>query len=89
MSFQRIALHMAVWLAVFIFWLVATRQYHPTLTIAMSATAVLVSASALAVYANSLYLVPVFARRRLWWRYIVSLVATVIVRCFRVCGVVE
>jgi len=64
---------------VFVFWLVATRQYHPTLTIAVLATAVLVSASALAVYANSLFLLSRFARRRLWWRYMASLLAMIIV----------
>ncbi len=79
MSFWRIALHLAVWLGVFIFWLVATRQYHPTLTVAVSATSVLVSASALAVYVNGLFLLPGFARRRLWWQYMASLLATVIV----------
>jgi hypothetical protein len=79
MSFWRIALHAAVWAGVFIFWLVVTRRHHPTLTIAVSATAVLVTSFALAVYANSLFLLPGFARRRLWSRYIVSLLATVAV----------
>ena len=79
MSFWRIALHVAVWSGVFLFWLVVTRQHHPTLTIAVSATAVLVTSFVLAVYANSLFLVPVFARQRLWLRYVVSLLATVAV----------
>lgn len=79
MSFWRIALHVAVWSGVFVFWLVVTRQHHPTLTIAASATAVLVSSFALAVYVNSLFLLPRFARQRLWLRYFVSLLATVAV----------
>jgi hypothetical protein len=79
MSFRRIALHLAVWSGVFLFWLLVTRQHHPTLTIAASATAVLVSSFALAVYANSLFLLPMFAQRRLWLRYVISLVATIAV----------
>ncbi|MGB9180366.1 MAG: hypothetical protein WCB68_14130 [Pyrinomonadaceae bacterium] len=79
MSFRRIALHVAVWSGIFLFWLVVTRQHHPTLTIAASATAVLVLSFALAVYANSLLLVPRFARQRRWLRYVISLLATVAV----------
>jgi hypothetical protein len=79
MFFRRIILHVAVWLGVFTFWLLATRRYHPTLTIAISATAALVSISALAVYINSLFLLPTFARRKRWGQYTVLLVATVIV----------
>ncbi|MGA9998128.1 MAG: hypothetical protein WBP93_22130 [Pyrinomonadaceae bacterium] len=79
MSFRRIALHVAVWSGIFFFWLVVTREHHPTLTIAASATAVLVLSFALAVYANSLLLVPRFARQRRWLRYVISLLATVAV----------
>jgi len=79
MSFWRIALHVAVWLCVYVFWLAVTRQHHPTLTIAVSATAVLVSSFALAVYVNSLFLVPEFAGRRRWLGYVISLLATVVV----------
>ena len=79
MSFKRIALHLAVWLGVFAFWLSATRQHHPTPALAVLATAVLVSASALAVYVNSLLLLPRFARRHLWWQYAAALLATVAV----------
>ena len=79
MSLKRIALHLAMWLGVFAFWLSATRQYHPTPVLAVLATAVLVSASALAVYVNSLFLIPRFARRHLWWQYTASLLATVAV----------
>ena len=77
-SVWRIALHVAVWSGVFLFWLLVTRGHHPTLAIALSATAVLVSSFVLAVYANSLLLWPVFAQRRLWLRYGVSVLATVL-----------
>jgi hypothetical protein len=79
MFFRRVALHATVWLCVFSFFLLATRQYHPTLIIAISATSILVAVSALAVYINSLLLLPRFARRRLWGQYIVLLLATVII----------
>jgi hypothetical protein len=79
MSFRRLVLHVAVWSGVFVFWLLVTRQHHPNLTIAASATAVLVSSFALAVYANSLFLLPMFAQRRLWLRYVISLLATIAV----------
>lgn len=79
MSFWRVALHIAAWSGVFAFWLVVTRQHHPTLTIALSATAVLVSSFVLAVYANSLFLVHGFAQRRRWLRYLISLLTTVAV----------
>lgn len=82
MSWLGIALHIAVWLGVFAFWLLATRQYHPTLVIAVSATAMLVFASALAVYVNSLFLLPRFARRHRWWQYAASLLATILVLDF-------
>ena len=77
MSLKRMALHLAVWLGVFAFWLLVTRQYHPTPALAVLATAVLVSASALAVYVNNLLLLPRFARRHLWWQYAAALLATV------------
>lgn len=77
MSLWRIILHVAVWSGVFLFWLLVTRGHHPSLTIALSATAVLVSSFALAVYANLLFLLPRLARRRLWLQYFISLLAIV------------
>lgn len=79
MTPKRITLHVAIWLAVFIFWLWATRNHHPTLTIAILATAILVTAFAIAVYVNSLFLLPRFARRRLWLQYTVALLITIAV----------
>ena len=75
MSLRRVIPHVFVWLCVFALWLVATRQFHPTWAIAVCATAILVSASALAVYLNALVLRPRFARR---WQYAVSLLAAVL-----------
>jgi hypothetical protein len=79
MTLRRIFLHVAIWSGVYTFWLVATRNHHPTWTIAASATAVLVTAFALAVYINALLLLPRFARRHLWLQYIVSLIVAIIV----------
>ncbi len=79
MSLRRVILHAFVWLCVYALWLVATSRFHPTWTIAVSATAILVSASAAAVYLNALVLRPRFARRRLWPQYALSLLAAVAV----------
>jgi hypothetical protein len=79
MSFQRVVLHIVIWTGVFAFWLLLTRGHHPTWLVAASATAALVSAFALAVYVNSFFLWPEFAKRRLWWQYIVLLFATVLI----------
>jgi hypothetical protein len=75
MTLRRVILHASVWLCVFALWLPPARRFHPTWTIAVSATAVLVSASALAVYLNALALRPRFARN--WPKYAVSLLVTV------------
>jgi len=74
---RRVLLHLTAWLAVFAGWLVVTRPYHPTRTIAIGATAVLVSMSALATYANQLVLVPRFARRSGGRGYAVAILVTV------------
>jgi uncharacterized membrane protein len=79
MSLRRIILHLALWSGVFVFWLLMTRQHHPTWMVALLATAVLVSTFALAVYVNSLWLLPEFAGRGLWLRYLLSLVALIAV----------
>ncbi|HUQ34386.1 MAG TPA: hypothetical protein VM095_19855 [Pyrinomonadaceae bacterium] len=79
MSSRRIIFHLGLWLGVFAFWLFVTRGHHPSMIVAASATAVLVSAFALAVYVNSLFLQPRFATRRLWLQYLASLLATIVV----------
>ena len=68
--------HPSVWLLVFGAWLTFTRDYHPTWTVAVCATAILVGASAAAVYLNALVLRPRFAGRR--GVYVISLCAVVL-----------
>ncbi|HWT01388.1 MAG TPA: hypothetical protein VN256_14155 [Pyrinomonadaceae bacterium] len=79
MALRRVILHAPVWLCVFGLWLFATSRFHPTWTIAVCATAILVSASALAVYLEALVLRPRLARRRLWPQYALSLLGAVAV----------
>lgn len=77
MSTRRMLLQVAAWLAVFAGWLVATRPYHPTWAIAIGATAVLVSTSALAAYANQTLLAPRFAQHPGRRRYVAAVLATI------------
>ena len=76
---NRIALHVAAWVALFAFWLFVTRGYHPTPLIGALATTLLVAAFAGAVYTNSYLLLPRFAGRGLWVRYSLWLIALVAV----------
>jgi hypothetical protein len=78
MSFRRGVSHLLAWSGVFALWLFATRQFHPRLSIALAATAILVSASALAVYLDRLWLRRRFAPRRLSWQYVASLAGVVL-----------
>jgi hypothetical protein len=79
MTLKRISSHVAIWSGVFAFWLLATRNHHPNLTIAISATAVLVTTFALAVYLNTFFLLPRLAHSRRWLAYAVSLIVTVVI----------
>jgi hypothetical protein len=81
-SARRIILHLIIWSGVLIFLVFFTRSHHPTLIAAAAATTVLVSACALAVYVNALWLVPGFAKRRSWLAYAVWLIAVVAVLDF-------
>lgn len=76
MTLRRVMLNVYVWLGVYLLWLWNTRDFHPTWTIAACATAVLVSASAAAVYLNALVLRPRFGRRL--WVYVISVCAVVL-----------
>ena len=73
----RVAVHAAVWFAVFAFWLVVTRGNQPTWAVAVVATLILVGGSAAAVYADWYTLRPWFAARRRWLAYTVWLLAVV------------
>lgn len=55
---RTIGLSMLGWLTVGLFWLVVTRNYHPTWTLATIATSSLVSAYAVAAYVHHRYLIP-------------------------------
>ena len=63
-----------VWLGIFVFWLLSTRQYHPTFLIAIIATAILISTSALGVYLNRHLLQSRVSQRRSWINYGISLI---------------
>jgi hypothetical protein len=71
------AINVLLWAAIFGFWLFISRAYHPTLLIAILATAVLVAVSATAVYLNHLVLLPEYAKHRSFARYIIQLVVAV------------
>ena len=79
MTLRRVTLHASVWLCVYALWLWATRDFHPTWTIAACATAILVTAAAAAVYLNALWLRPRLSRRGLLWQYAVSVSAAVLI----------
>lgn len=80
MSVQRTVSHSLVWAGVFGFWLYLSSHYHPTLLVGALATAVLVAASAFAVYANRWLLSRRgFTVRRSRWRYPVLILAILIV----------
>lgn len=55
---QGIVWSAVAWLGVGLFWLVATRNFHPTESLALITTGSLVMAYATAVYANHLLLIP-------------------------------
>jgi hypothetical protein len=73
------AINVILWIAIFIFWFFVSRAYHPTLLIAILATAVLVAVSVAAVYLNHLLLLPKRTEHRSFPRYITQLVISVIV----------
>jgi hypothetical protein len=76
---KRIALHIALWAVVFLFWFFISRDYHPTLLIDALATGVLVGVTAACVYANNLILRPRLAAHRRTWRYAAELLAAIMV----------
>ena len=66
-----------IWLGVYVVWLLSTRQYHPTLLIAIIATAILISTSALGVYINKHLLWNRFSQRRSWVTYGIQLIMSI------------
>jgi hypothetical protein len=75
---NTLIIQVVLWLGLWISWLLATRHYHPTLLIAVLATTILVSASALAVYINRNVLQTLFARHRSLLKYAVLLIALLV-----------
>ncbi len=73
----RIAVHTAVWLTLFGFWLVVTRGNQPTWEVAILATLILVGASAAGVYADWYGLRPRLAVQGRWVWYVFGLLAVV------------
>jgi hypothetical protein len=78
MNVIRIALlSLLVWAALWAFWFITTRNYHPTTLLAIVVTTSLMVACAISIYANHLVLIPRLWRRQRFTAYWGSLVATV------------
>lgn len=69
----RIWAPLFAWVAVWAFWLLVTRAFHPTLSLALIVTSSLVIGFALATYTNHFYLIPHFWRRGKRLIYILAL----------------
>jgi hypothetical protein len=57
---REIQVSLLAWVAVWAFWLVTTRSFHPTFSLAIIVTTSLIVAYAIAVYLNHLLLIPKF-----------------------------
>lgn len=77
--FRGLALSLAAWSIVWVFWLMTTRDFHPTLALALVATTSLITAYASAAYINHLVLIPLLLSKGLHWQYAVWLAATMAV----------
>jgi hypothetical protein len=55
-------LSVVAWIGVWLFWLVTTRGFHPTFTLAVIVTTSLIGVYAVAAYVNHLILIPRFWR---------------------------
>ena len=71
------AKRVVIWLGVYAVWLLSTRQYHPTLLIAIIATAILISTSALGVYSDQHLLRNRLSQRRSWINYGIQIIITI------------
>ena len=65
-------------MAIFAFWLFASRTHHPTLLIGALATAVLVAVAAVAVYINRFMLLPKYKAHPHTVMYLLLLLLTVV-----------
>jgi hypothetical protein len=76
MSGKRLLTHLTGWLGVFCFWLLITLDRHPTLSLAVIATSIIVGCSAAAVYLNTGFLLPRFEKLR-WPAYVPAIFSVV------------
>jgi hypothetical protein len=73
-SGRLVWLSVLAWLGVWLFWLVTTRGFHPTFTLAVIVTTSLIGVYAAAAYVNHLILIPRFWRTGHLGRYTAWLV---------------
>ena len=83
---KRIALHLLIWLCMAGFWLMVFRAHHPTLTLAILATGLLIGSYAVAVYINQLLLIPRFPT---WGFAYYLIVLALVLFCLTVSGVLS
>jgi hypothetical protein len=76
---RLLSLSLLAWIGVWVFWLLATRDFHPTLDHALVVTTSLITAYAMAAYIQHLLLIPWFWNTGYRWRYWLSLVGTMMV----------
>jgi membrane-bound metal-dependent hydrolase YbcI (DUF457 family) len=67
------------WIVVWVFWLVTTRDYHPTWSLALIVTTSLMLAYAVAAYINHLILLPRLRSGRSKLGYMLSLAAVMVI----------
>ena len=77
-SSTRLILSLLAWLIVGLFWLLTTREYHPSWRLALVATGSLVVAYAAASYVNHLVLVSRYLQRGYRSRYAVTLLSVMV-----------
>jgi hypothetical protein len=71
-------LSVLAWIGVWLFWLVTTRGFHPTFTLAVIVTTSLIGVYAAAAYVNHLILIPRFWRTGRRIRYTAWLVVIMV-----------
>ena len=75
---QGIGFSSIAWIAVGTFWLVTTRNYHPTWQLAGVVTVSLISVYAAAAYLNHLVLIPNYWRAGRYGMYLAALLAIMV-----------
>jgi len=72
-----ILLSLLAWPALWTFWFITTRVYHPTTVLAIVVTTSLVGACIVSVYTNHLCLIPRLWERKSYLRYWACLIGTI------------